>query len=209
MKKKIVLSLLLAVLMIVPVFAHDNRIGISGGLSYDWYNVSNQLNLGMDYKVNNLSATVSIDGASFFSNGFGVGYGIILDFPLTAKLNGTSISRDSEVNSALFYLNTTSIYAELLYKVDFTQKLSLETGIGLSSTYGAKRNYNDSRYSRSFVSVIADASLNYEVIDHLLLRAGVRAYVPFYTREKLASTTFKTSYTGIFATGYVGVAYAY
>lgn len=207
MKKKIVLSVLLAVLMIVPAFAGNNRIGVTASVPVDYSRYGSSNNLVRYY------FSTAIDGATYLTDSIGVGYGVSFDFPLRGTINNTAVKGSD--NNALFG-RTFVPYAELLYRVRFSRVVSLELGAGASVNI-SRTNFTYQgvtvKLNTVRLNVAASAAAVIDLGSHFAIQAGARVGIPVMTWEWFkyqgASSKLDLKYYGLEFYPFVGAAFTF
>ncbi len=147
--------------------------------------VSNPMKLNDDMFGTNL--VLSIEGATYFSEkgGFGIGYGLDLEFPAYYSVNGTS----EHINGSKVVISP-RITANYMHK--FNDSIALEAGLGLAYSYqngGITGNLLVNRLktdasdvvsaisvedtSEHILSIVGSVSAMYNITDMFALRAGV------------------------------------
>ena len=144
--------------------------------------VSNPVSINEDMFGTNL--VLSIEGATYFSEkgGFGIGYGLDLEFPAFYSVEGSS----RHVNGSKVVISP-RITANYMHR--FNDSIALEAGLGLAYSYqnggvsgsllvekiasDASLVVNNPKSSEHILSIVGTVSAMYNITDMFALRAGV------------------------------------
>lgn len=210
--RKALLTLLLFTAALCSAYAYEladtNEIGIVHGplFGIGWLDNTSSVRQ-TDYRV-------SITGADYEANGFGVGYLIDLSIPADFKVDGSEL--------------TTTLYNPLMlqgglginYRLCFGDLFSLSFGLGLTAGYGVSI-FNDSTadeaasYGLIRIGAYGAVSMRMRVLERLVLKAGCRVTAPFYTcysTPAFPATAESTTFLRLFGVGifpYFGFSYLY
>jgi hypothetical protein len=203
MKK--LLSILACALIVIPVFANTNMIGLNGGGSVKWYTLKQSGNTQIDnYRYTYLDGSIS--GANYFGakDNVGIGYAFAIEKLLDL--------RDSDANevTSLTYENVYAIAVSGLYKMPLAKGLQLELGAGVSGEFQDMIAPSENMVAFTTFSLIGSANVLYSITDMIALRAGLNFSTPISiqavsTYEEVETTVENLTAEGFAIQPFVGV----
>ena len=221
--KKLVLVVLVSLALCASVFAAESYIGASVNSKFD-FGFEEFDGVKKDFNEGYLG--LGVDMATYFgeSANWGMSLNIDFNFPLYIASDG----------NALTNFITWEIYPALMFnfKYDFTDELSLESGVGVAMGFGMGTaemidEYNsyydyELKYLRTVLDVIGNVGVIWKYSDAWALRGGVN--VSYTIIDSYTATAYRDGHetsagVGMSPTsilcpdlaveGYVGIAYLY
>lgn len=221
--KKVVLVLALVLVVSMSAFAANSWIGVTAGpgLSVYSHNIfeAEKASTAVLYELN-----FSIQGAHYFGDTFGIGYGIDTravmggDTGLDLPDFGTGTSMYGSYYP--FAPVPGNFYLSFMYRKPFSEKFSLEVGAGPYMTWGGESRsyelYDQYVYFEATTTTFgihADVAAKYDIFKHLAVRGGLKTSFTLYGSYKQSSngSSMSTSMHLFGATfyPYVTLAFAY
>lgn len=191
MKHELLVFLVLAIAIASPLYAMDGQIGVTIGYQYN----TEDFGFGSGTK----EIPINISGSDYFGRdgGFGVEYGAGLGIGIGGWDGGSNYD---ETNSPTpFFAN-----AGAGWRFHFNDTFGLKFGLGVDFRYMSKDN--SSRYTLGAYGRVA---LDITFLDHIRLDAGAKVGGPLHAEQAIGSLSGEVDVKGVYASPYVGIAYAY
>lgn len=221
--KKLIAIVLLACMLSAALFASESYIGASINSKFD-FGFEEYENVKKDFSEGYLG--FGVDMATYFgeSANWGMSLNIDFNFPLYIASNGHAITN----------FITWEIYPALMFnfKYDFTDELSLESGVGVAMGFGMGNaemfdgvdSYYDYelKYLRSVLDIIGNVGIIWRYSDAWALRGGVN--ISYTVLDSYTATGYRNGHEtsdgagmapgsilcpDLAVEGYVGIAYLY
>ena len=225
--KKIAL-LLLALVLVFPVFAADNRVDFSMGYGGTFLYSTEVKSDPME--IQKLDFTLS--GANYFlSDGdMGIAYAVDLSIPTFYGSNGENglnyMKDDAKLGGGSFTKFNLGLSVMFDYNLDITEELSMDFAAGLGydwMTFVTKYKMGSEEMKRSMnthiISLDTQVAVNYAFADSFAVRGGLNVSMPFVTLSQTkVDSSVDMGYPddvqnmkmiGFGISGFVGVSYLY
>ena len=209
MKKTV---LMISFLFVSCIAFAGGWIGVETGAGFSWTDVRFSGD-GKDAGTGTVSAVdfhASVAGAHYFTDSLGLGYSADIIYPVSAKTQDADFYDDFEKNI------TFKPALSFQFKHDFSRSMSLEAGAGAYFSY---QECDLDLFGAIIKAAVmqagagADLGFSFEMMDHLLLRAGVNVIVPVFTWLRISyeshSSGVDMSEYGAGVLPYIGLAYSY
>ena len=184
--KKLIAIVLVVCTLCTAVFASESYIGASINYKFD-FGFEKYENVRKDFNEGYLG--LGVDMATYFgeSANWGMSLNIDFNFPLYIASNGHSIPN---------YF-TWEVYPALMFnfKYDFTDELSLESGVGVAMGFGMGTAesidpyYDELKYLRSVLDVIGNVGIIWKYSESWALRGGVN--VSYTILDSYTATAYR------------------
>ncbi|HIV98598.1 MAG TPA: hypothetical protein IAB12_02315 [Candidatus Ornithospirochaeta avicola] len=231
--KKIAL-LLLALVLVFPVFAADNRVDFSMGYGGTFL-YSTEVKSDPT-EIQKLDFTFS--GANYFlaDGDMGIAYAVDLAMPTVLTIGNDNTNYIDAYKLAVDAAKLEGIKANLInfdlglsvmfdYNLDITEELSMDFAAGLGydwTTVGYKASAGGEKFKESInihtISVDTQVAVNYAFAESFAVRGGLNVSMPFaafmQTSSQEGSVSEKSELMNLKAigfgiSGFVGVSYLY
>ncbi len=214
MTKKLI-SFVLILAFMIPVFAANNYAGISVGADFDWITrISVDGPDRFKVQTNTIGLAANVEGANYFGS-FGVGYKAGVSFPMSKTMKKDGVIYEG-ADSKIFFLTTIwNFQVSGKYKHDFNENLALEAGLGVGYSFGTKKAEDlQVNIMQQIIAITGEIGVMYEFTDSIALRGGLDMGVPVYsTIADITPGSSKKveleSTIGFTMTPYIGVVYTY
>lgn len=221
--KKTLIVLLIATVFALPIFAESATetassaqqtqeaeptedfyrpfsIGATYGPSWGFMNADSDIDKDAANSVHYHQVQLSLDGTWYARSGLGVGFGVSLVIPIVYWEYGQDFAPMDTV-----FPEKVKPYASFRYKLPLSQTLSTEFGLGLYLKAGTKP-YDGVTYKALEFGAEADAAITFTNPDEeLLLKAGLKAAVPFYSRVTRQVIGGRISQYGVEIIPFIGI----
>lgn len=203
MKKRILITALLVVLLAVPAFAASSRIGATAGFTVDYTKITLENDSN---KASRWYTSYAIDGASYFTRSVGVGYGIQLNYPTVAISNKTAYLSTDTVYP--FLGTNVTPYLEFLYAFNLADNLAFELGAGASANIMFK-TYEGAKLRTYRFNGVITLGFAVDLGTHCAVVFGEKITIPAYTLATLGTEKLTIKDYGVSGTSYAGISYTY
>lgn len=206
------LALILITLTLPGLLMADGWIGGKLGVGISTYDKDIKY---YDNTVTNVTGSdISIDitggGEHYFSNVFGLGYELGLDYPVARKTGDGGYSWPEVRNMSL----SGALTAQFRWKISDSFQLAAGAGASLElESTGIDIGGGAIKADSCQVAIRANLSMGFNVAQSVRLTLGSDFDVPVYTYSKVTQGGHLnqeiTDYKGFIATPYIAVAYTY
>ena len=216
--KKIAL-LLLALVLVFPVFAADNRVDFSMGYGGTFLYLTEVKSDPVE--IQKLDFTLS--GANYFlSDGdMGIAYAVDLSIPTFYGMYGVNTIKLGEERAKAMGVRFTKFNLGLSvmfdYNIDITEELSMDFAAGLGYdwiTVGHKASDGGVKVKEAInihtILVDTQIAVNYAFAESFAVRGGLNVSMPFVVlSDEMSENVENMKMIGFGISGFVGVSYLY
>ena len=210
--KKIAL-LLLALVLVFPVFAADNRVDFSMGYGGTFLYLTEVKSDPVE--IQKLDFTLS--GANYFlSDGdMGIAYAVDLSIPTFYGMYGVNTIKPGEERAKAMGVRFTKFNLGLSvmfdYNLDITEELSMDFAAGLGydwMTLAVGSGEMKNSQNMHIISLDTQIAVNYAFAESFAVRGGLNASMPFVVlSDEMSENVENMKMIGFGISGFVGVSY--